>query len=949
MPIPVAGAWGLLERGAELEELASAAADAVAGHGGLVVVEGPAGNGKSALLGAAVDEAEAAGLHVLRARGGELERDLAFGAIRQLFEVELHRAAPDERAELLAGAAAPAAWAAGMTTDGGVAQAGAGAGFAALHGIYWLATHLSLARPLLLAVDDLQWVDEASLRALGYLARRLGDLRIALVVALRPGEPGAPAELLDALRGEPGAAHVTVHPLGAASVAALVRVALPGADEHLCAACLTASAGNPFYLGELLVTLAVDGHDADPVTVARAASIPSIADRVGRRIARVGPDAVAMARAMAVLDDGGRLADAAAVARLDEVAAATAARRLRRMEVLAREDPSAFVHPLVRRSVYDAMSVTERDEAHAAAAARLRDRGASPEAVAAHRAAVRPTGSPAAVVALRDAAHGAMARAAPQAAIRWLARALDEGAPDPPRAVLLHELGQVELFARRPEAIAHLEEAKELASDPVLRAEIALDLGEILIAAGRWEAGVACAAAGLEELGARSPELALELTVFVAVSRAFDPGQVPAFDRDSERLLAMTGGDRWAPRALAVLLASVAACRGAPREEVLPLVERGLRGGRLLAERGAGGWASAQALNALVLAEADDRALEVVDELSARARDAGALIGTMTALGYRGWIRARAGDLAAAEAELRPLVDAVVEHDMPLLVAGGAFFALDAMLERSSLEDLAATVEALEADRRFLETGGGAMIVETRGHLRLARGDREGALADLRTCGATYAALGFGPPFSFWRSALALALPPEARDEALALVDEDVRRAVATGLDRPQGVALRAAGLVRGGDEGLGCLCESVALLAPSPARLEHARSLVELGAALRRRGQRARAREPLAAGMELADACGAERLVARAGEELRATGARPRRIPRTGVAALTASEQRTARLAADGRSNTQVAQELFVSLKTVETHLSHVYAKLGLSGPGARRLLADVLEQARP
>ena len=187
----------------------------------------------------------------------------------------------------------------------------------------------------------------------------------------------------------------------------------------------------------------------------------------------------------------------------------------------------------------------------------------------------------------------------------------------------------------------------------------------------------------------------------------------------------------------------------------------------------------------------------------------------MTALGYRGWIVARAGDLAAAEAELRPLVDAVVEHDMPLLVAGGAFFALDAMLERSSLEGLAATVEALEADRRFLETGGGAMIVETRGRLRLARGDREGALADLRTCGATYAALGFGPPFSFWRSALALALPPEARDEALALVDEDVRRAVATGLDRPHGVALRAAGLVRGGDEGLGCLCESVALLAP--------------------------------------------------------------------------------------------------------------------------------------
>jgi DNA-binding CsgD family transcriptional regulator len=162
-------------------------------------------------------------------------------------------------------------------------------------------------------------------------------------------------------------------------------------------------------------------------------------------------------------------------------------------------------------------------------------------------------------------------------------------------------------------------------------------------------------------------------------------------------------------------------------------------------------------------------------------------------------------------------------------------------------------------------------------------------------------------------------------------------------------VALRGAGLVKGGDEGLGCLRESVVLLERSPMRLEHARSLVELGAALRRRGRRAEAREPLAAGMELAHRCGAERLLARAQEELRAAGARPQRPARTGVDALTPSEQRVARMAAEGRSNPEIAQELFVSLKTVETHLSHVYRKLALTGTGARRQLAAELECAAP
>jgi len=161
------------------------------------------------------------------------------------------------------------------------------------------------------------------------------------------------------------------------------------------------------------------------------------------------------------------------------------------------------------------------------------------------------------------------------------------------------------------------------------------------------------------------------------------------------------------------------------------------------------------------------------------------------------------------------------------------------------------------------------------------------------------------------------------------------------GAPRALGIALRVAGLAQGGRQGLDLLGESVAALRGSPALLERAHSLVELGAALRRAGRRADAREPLAEALDLAARCAARPLAARAREELRAAGARPRREWRTGVEALTPSELRIVRLAAEGRTNREIAQELYVTLKTVEGHLSRAYVKLGIEGrPDLPRVL---------
>jgi DNA-binding CsgD family transcriptional regulator len=180
------------------------------------------------------------------------------------------------------------------------------------------------------------------------------------------------------------------------------------------------------------------------------------------------------------------------------------------------------------------------------------------------------------------------------------------------------------------------------------------------------------------------------------------------------------------------------------------------------------------------------------------------------------------------------------------------------------------------------------------------------------------------------------------RERARELAEAELVDARAFAAPRAVGIALRAAGLAFGGEHGLELLGDSVAALGSSPALLERAHSLAELGAALRRAGHRAAAREPLAEALDLAARCGARPLAARAREELKATGARPRREWRTGLEALTPSELRVVRLAAEGKTNREIAHALYVTMKTVEGHLARAYGKLEISGRGE---LPQVLE----
>jgi predicted ATPase len=242
----------LVERAAELALIDAALERSRAGRGAFVVVEGPAGVGKSTLLAAAAAGAHQAGAHALLARGGQYERGLPFEIARQLLERPLARD-PARRERALVGAARPAGRLVGA--EGPAAEQATP--LEARHALYWLVANLADETPLVLVVDDLQWADPSSQQWLLYLARRLTDLPFAVVASWRTGEGSE--DLLDQLSDEGVTERVRPQPLSVAAVADVVHAALDRqTDPSVCAAAHRVTGGNPFLLHELL--RAVDGR-----------------------------------------------------------------------------------------------------------------------------------------------------------------------------------------------------------------------------------------------------------------------------------------------------------------------------------------------------------------------------------------------------------------------------------------------------------------------------------------------------------------------------------------------------------------------------------------------------------------------------------------------------------------------------------------------------------------
>ena len=920
---------GPIEREAELGVLARSLAAVEGGDGAMVVLEGSAGIGKTRLLSEARILAEEAGVTTFVARGGELESAVTFGLVRQLFERRLARMAPAEREDVLSGAAALAMSALeepSVAVDGVSVE----------HGLYWLVANLAEHEPVVLLVDDVHWADGASLRFLVYLARRLEGLAVLLVVATRPPQPGVAGQMIELLAREPAATVMRIEALSEDGSARLLAGCL-GCDPAPAAARVShiSAGGNPFFLVEIASALAEAGIAADDGAVEHIrALVPTAVSRaLLLRLGRLGEPACAVAEALSVLGARGSLTDLEVVSGRDRDAVLAALEQLSGAGLTSPGAQIVFSHPIVRHAIYGDLSAARRWRMHERAVRALSARRASPEHIAQHLLQTEPGGDPAGVAILRAVGARALSSGDAPAAARMLARATHEPLPAAERPQLLVELGEAQGAAGDvAAAVTTLREALAAAPSVSLRVRGALALASAL-AAGE---GTAPAVDMLhEQARLLDGEAALRLDVEQTTLAVWVEQLAAAAAlrmREFETFAGVTPAERIG---LANASLGVAYDPAGSAERAVDLARRALSDGALVAE-GSGAFLVAEmAAYVLAMGEDFDGSDREHVRLTRVARERGL-----------GWLYAQAsllpfhtalarGELARAAAygettwEGLRVIDDTAVTQRALSFAGS--YLTETLLLRGDL-DAARALMRTATDAEYFERPELVWLRYGRGLLRLRDGDAPGALEDLEAYGAAARAGGYEDRGTHWRLAAARAHTAlGGTDAAITLADEQLALARTWGAPAGLGRALRARAALEGRDGGE-MLQDAIEILRSSQARLELAGALVDSGSVLRRCSRRTEARARLEEGMDLAARCEAMPLAQFAHSELRVLGARPRRLMFSGIEALTATERRVAEMAATGLSNREVAQALFVSRRTVENHLSHVYTKLDIS-----------------
>ncbi|HVN12699.1 MAG TPA: AAA family ATPase [Kineosporiaceae bacterium] len=923
----------LLERDREIEQICAGLTASRAGGGRLLVLEGRLGAGKTRLLAETRGLAEADGFAVLQARGGELESAYAFGAVRQLFEPLLMRRSANTRAELFSGAAG----AAELVFSSPVPDEWHSLSdptFPVLHGLYWLLANVASAQPTLVLLDDLHWFDAPSLRWLAFTARRLDGLGVCVVGATRPAAEAAdPSSLADVLT-DPTTQVLRPHPLGLAAIAALAGTDDGRADEPFCEVVREVTGGNPLFVHALLEAAA--DHGIAP-TAAHAPRLRELAaDGVTRlvalRLARLSDRAVRLARAAAVLGDQATVRLTQALAHLAEEDHRRGVAQLQRSGLLGGEDPLRFSHPIVRTAVLADMSVAERHHAHRKAAELLVDAGAPVELAAAHLLSVPAAAAAGAVETLRAAAERALQQGSADIAVAYLTRAHDERIDAATGLEILIELGKAEQRTNADDAASHLAAAIARIEDPERRGELILEHARARFFSGRPREAIRELEDALGPLrGDGHEDLAERLQAELIGAAWWEPdthriAAVHLAAIDPQRLHGGLGSD--------LLLASLATytCRqGRDRARALDHARSSLASGRL--EIGAAG-AYAYATTTLLFAGCFDDALSHFAKAVTAARRRGDVVHLAAlSLIWRGRTHALKGRLAAAAVDLREAFDLAREHAVDVAVPYIAGFLADVLREQGDVQGAVEVIDSASLPQDLPQNTHLMFFRLARARLRLVRGSTEQALHEATAIGETVAAVPSDNPAVIpWRAVAAEALRQLDRvDLAVHLAEENLALALRWGADYAVGGALCALGRVdeAGAEERFR---RAVATLAASPATLEYARAVIELGACLRRGNHRIEARAHLRSGVDLAEDLGARALADRANAELAACGARPRQHRRTGADALTASERRVAQLAAQGMTNKDIAQALFVTVKTVELHLSNAYRKLDIS-----------------
>lgn len=928
----------LVERDVELAALDATLTSAGAGLGRIVLFEAGAGLGKSRLLDEAASRAHERGMLVLRARAVPTERDFAFGLVLRLFEPYLSGMSDAARASLFTGSAALARPL--LSGDPpGADHPRARSQFSLFHGLFWLAANIAESAPVLMCVDDLHWCDDGSVRFLLYLARRVEDLPIALLCAARPRRHGE-SEPLEALRTTPTVTRKALAPLGLTGVRTVMRSLAPAA-AHLCAACVDVTEGNPFYLVELLRALdSTRGSplNADPDRVRELGSA-SIARASLLRLVQLGPQATALGESLAILGGQAPLHLVAALAGLPPAEAADLADALAADALITSGTELDFVHPLIRQSIYDEMPPTKRAVTHAAAARLLHDGAAPAEVVAAQLLRALPAAEAWAVKTLRAAAHRASSRGEPASAARYLQRALIEGCPAKTREELRLELGTALTAAALPGASDHLRSVLADQTDRQRRVEVERLLARALVGEAQPVAAAEILEHALDSLQPADTMLRTRLLADYLTHAAFDPElRQRAIDRLEPTFSAPRDATTPEARLLLAALAMRAGQSWQPNPETIALAERAWSAGKLLLDEGPDGAGWLMTVWAAELADDHRLSSAVCTAALAAARASGSVHAFAAASYFHGYACLATGRLVDAQADAEQAIDAGNREWHPYLVPSLVLRA-NALIQRAQLGDAQDTLT------RAAAIGGKGMLevpwtAHANGRLALAQHRPADALALFQQAGAYLTdTLRVEHTVLPWRTdaaraAILVGNHPLARE----LIDAELTAAERKQAPVARGRALGLLGLITEGQAGLALLVDAADLLRSTDAELEHAQALTDLGAALRRSGRRADAHEPLSTALAITQRLEAEPLAMQINVELAAAGYRPS-LRRQRDAVLTPSESRVADLASQGLTNKEISQALFITPKTVEYHLGHVYQSLNI--PGRRNLKA--------
>lgn len=908
---------GLVGRDSELQLIDTLVKRALGRRGGVLQLRGTAGIGKSVLLDVFAHRASARGLTVLRAKGAERTRQVSFGVAQALFAAVVAGLPSSERAAVLAGAARLAEPVVSGRTDSSPAVSDVG--FARRQGLYWLTANLAQRRPLALFVDDFQWSDTPSRRFLVELAERLEGLPVLLVAAVRATDDDPANELS-------GPAH-SLEPLADAQIVELLQTltgVLP--DSDTAARAVRVTRGNPFLVHELARSfgsrVGTSGtEDTDPVAPLGAA------ETVVARMHGLGSHARSLAEALAVLGTDAKNDTLLALAGVEARDGTAALAELRAAGLIPDADPLRFVHPLVHAAVDESLPDRARQQLHARAARLFRAQGADAELAAVHLLASQPDADADTVQTLRAAAADAGAQGAPERAVELyqhavaFSRSANDGLVS---AELLSEFGTAQASVGLVEdAVTTLREALVRAANPADAARVARTLASLLTLDRSTAAeAVAVLLATHDELPSDERTLPLllladvETASFVSLAAReaaqCDPRPVPA-NSDNRQLLAGA--------------AMRSAMETGPAETAAELALRALGDGQLLAEEGAESPTFWLAALALIFSQDLLSAETVLRDADADASARGSWVGAGMVACFRSCLNLGLGRVADAETDARRFLELT-----PTAFALGPAFLVQALVERGELAEAAGYLA--EASEPNLDSAMSHFLLRSRAAVHRATGELEAAERDLRDLvdGARAWDTRMPGPLLFQPMLVETLHARGAVDEARELLDETLEACALFAADSCTGTALRTAALLANDpDERLKLATRSVTLLGGTPARLEHARSLVALGQAYLHRREPRAAREPLRNGLQLARRCGATALAQAAHDGLTSAGLRPRKMVTGGLDSLTASERRVCTLVTSGMTNREIAEHLFVTVRTVETHLDRSFRKLGI------------------